>query len=201
MISTLLSCRHMETITQWLTSAYLFVIHNQVIIALVMIGSIFALSLRRFTVASKRSHRWRIKSAKRALKKLRAIESPAAIFSYLREMDAFVFEELLLTIFKELGCKVRRNSRYTGDGGVDGKIQINDNWLLIQAKRYEGSIRSSDVREFAALCGNENLAGLFIHTGKTPAPIWKFVYENSHVMLVSGQRLINLIKGKPGELF
>ncbi len=38
--------------------------------------------------------------------------------AYLRKIDPFVFEELLLEGFERRGFEVIRNRRYTGDGGL-----------------------------------------------------------------------------------
>ncbi|MEX6059375.1 restriction endonuclease [Enterobacter hormaechei] len=40
--------------------------------------------------------------------------------NYLRKIDPFVFEELLLEGFEAHGFRTIRNKRYTGDGGIDG---------------------------------------------------------------------------------
>lgn len=45
--------------------------------------------------------------------------------AYLRKIDPFVFEELLLEGFERRGFEVIRNRRYTGDGGIDGRVKID----------------------------------------------------------------------------
>ncbi|WP_192840691.1 restriction endonuclease, partial [Enterobacter hormaechei] len=44
--------------------------------------------------------------------------------NYLRKIDPFVFEELLLEGFEAHGFRTIRNKRYTGDGGIDGQVII-----------------------------------------------------------------------------
>jgi restriction system protein len=113
--------------------------------------------------------RWRVRKAKEVLLKIRQFnteKSHLSVLNYLKKIDPFVFEELLLTCFKESGCKIKRNRRYTGDGGIDGKVWINGKQHLIQAKRYSGHIKKSHVEEFITLCKKKRKSGLFIHTGR-----------------------------------
>lgn len=51
--------------------------------------------------------------------------------AYLRKIDPFVFEELLLEGFERRGFEVIRNRRYTGDGGIDGRVKIDGQTRLI----------------------------------------------------------------------
>ncbi|MGM8474744.1 restriction endonuclease, partial [Enterobacter hormaechei subsp. steigerwaltii] len=68
--------------------------------------------------------------------------------NYLRKIDPFVFEELLLEGFEAHGFRTIRNKRYTGDGGIDGQVIIGKYRYLIQAKRYRGHIALQHVQEF-----------------------------------------------------
>ena len=138
-----------------------------------------------------KSHRRRIRAADRALAKLSEIQSPAARFAWLRKMDPFTFEEMILTALKREGAKIKRNRRYTGDGGADGRAVINGETHLIQAKRYSGHINAADVREFASLCAANGVKGLFVHSGKTGGG--SIVAMGSGVVrIVSGQGLLTL---------
>ncbi len=79
-------------------------------------------------------------NAVRYLKILAELETPQDQFYYLRGLNAFVFEEMILTALKKHGFKIIRNKRYTGDGGIDGRAYKNDQHYLIQAKRYRKHI-------------------------------------------------------------
>ena len=146
-------------------------------------------------------HRINIKKAGRVLRKIRSFDGPdrnARIFSYLRKIDPFVFEELLLTAFKDQGFKIIRNKRYTGDGGIDGKvIDRNKCLILIQAKRYGGYINENHVQEFSDMIKNHRKAvkGYFIHTGKTGNNSKVLFSSCEYVELISGSSLIKLIDG------
>lgn len=125
--------------------------------------------------------------------KIRGIEQDGAKINYLRKIDPYVFEELLLTAYELKGCKAIRNTAYSGDGGLDGQIiDKTGKRLLIQAKRYSGHIKRSHVSEFIKLCRKEHCGGLFIHTGKTSAATRNFARAN-RIKIVSGSELIRLL--------
>ena len=76
-------------------------------------------------------HAWRIRKAEWVLKQLKVLaetSGPAAQFGFLRSkaVDPFTFEEAILSALKERKLKIRRNHRYTGDGGIDGKAWRQD---------------------------------------------------------------------------
>ncbi len=116
---------------------------------------------------------------------------PRRQFGYLRYTNHFIFEEMILSAFKKLGFKIIRNKRYTGDGGIDGKIIIDRKVVLIQAKRYKGHINPRHVEEFSNICRNHGCTGLFVHTGKTGKLSRKLT--NNIVDIVSGQRMLDLL--------
>jgi restriction system protein len=118
-----------------------------------------------------------------------------AVFAYLRKIEPFVFEELLLTCFERQGFKIVRNTRYTGDGGIDGKVYIDGGLYLIQAKRYSGSIKLSHLEEFSStIKSNRSVGGYFIHTGTTGTGCRSYLDQHPSIQLISGQRLIEFIK-------
>lgn len=144
-----------------------------------------------------RSHRRRIRAARRALRKIRPwLCEPSGsprVFGYLRKVDALSFEELVLQCFVDMGWRVRRGTRYSGDGGVDGHVRLpfDHYWTAIQCKRYSSAIDPTHVREFAEIV--YPLRGLFVHTGRTGQQSHQARGES--VTMVSGDRLIALING------
>lgn len=134
------------------------------------------------------------RKASRSLKALRAIGDPARQFGYLRSVNPFVFEEMILTALQEMGHGIRRNRRYTGDGGIDGRAIINGEKVFIQAKRYRQHITAEHVSAFASLCRRSGKKGIFVHTGKTGKQSWKNGAEG-HIDIVSGSRMLNLLTG------
>ena len=122
----------------------------------------------------------------------------ARALGYLRKIDPLVFEELILTAIEEDNVQVRRNFRYTGDGGVDGEITYGGQRVLIQAKRYSSHIQRAHVQAFASVCAAHSALGLFLHTGRTGEGSRGAITEaGDRVQIVSGRRLIEFLT-KPG---
>lgn len=139
------------------------------------------------------------KTAKKLYKRINEIKNKDKgwLFSYLRKIDPFVFEELILYTFKVKGYKIIRNKRYTGDGGIDGKVIINNKLYFIQAKRYSNYINPRHVENFAKICTENNVNGFFIHSGKTGEETKKIIKQYKNITIISGNRLYNFfIKGK-----
>lgn len=137
----------------------------------------------------------------RKLQKLGEASGPGSQMAYLRSkaVDPFVFEEAILTALRERGLRIRRNKRYTGDGGIDGNAWIGKQRVLIQAKLYTNHIAPADVREFARLCQRHRAMGLFVHSGRTGPASRKQLTDELDI--VSGERLLQLLCGDPLRLF
>lgn len=138
-------------------------------------------------------HKRNVRTAGKVIKKLEDFEYDGAKLNYLRKIDPFVFEELILTGFKAKGYKIKRNKRYTGDGGIDGRVKKDGKWYLVQAKRYSNSINPSHVLEFDSVIKKHKAAGgFFVHTGRTGAK--SLEYKTDCIEFVSGDKLLTLIK-------
>lgn len=165
--------------------------------------------LTRFILQPRRRLSWRkrvklarhqrfIHSAGTAFTKLQGEGNWAGKLAYLRRLHPTTFEELLLTALDSAGCQIQRNSRYTGDGGIDGRFYLADGSLvLIQAKRYQDAISTKHVTDFGLLCQRARAKGLFVHTGKTPQSA-KAQAAKAGVIVVSGQQLITFLAA-PGD--
>ncbi|MCZ8812466.1 restriction endonuclease [Escherichia albertii] len=145
----------------------------------------------------KHRHQRKQEQAKRVITRLSQIPTFSQKITYLRKIDPFTFEELILEAFERSGFTVIRNESYTGDGGIDGKVIIDNETCLIQAKRYKGFISPSHVNDFIRLCETHCASGFFCHTGKTSKPLMQKIKASNYVVIVSGERLINLINIKP----
>lgn len=147
-------------------------------------------------------HHLNIFSAQLRLKEIRQKAAEAesklpVVLGLLRRTDPFVVEEICLLCCQDQGWEIRHNHRYTGDGGVDGRTWINNQLYLIQAKRYRSHIDPAHVLEFRNVIQCEGAAGgLFIHTGKT-GPLSRQLLRDSQIVLLSGQRLVDFVLGKP----
>nr|WP_306670548.1 restriction endonuclease [Acidithiobacillus ferrooxidans] len=82
----------------------------------------------RIQSRKKRGHRQRQDAAGRRAVTISKIvgkdaqETFARRIAYLRKIDPLVFEELVLDAFQKEGWLVQRSTRYSGDGGIDGRI-------------------------------------------------------------------------------
>ena len=144
-----------------------------------------------------RRHKYKINKAKQILFKFRDFNDEfrnAKIITYLRKIDPYVFEELLLEAFEIKGYKVKRNKSYSNDGGVDGLIfNAREERIFIQAKRYKSFVNRQHIHEFSRfILANDAVGGYFIHTGKTSKPILE-QFRNSNIHIISGSKLVELI--------
>lgn len=158
----------------------------------------FALSIKRKQFSNKnKKHEWRIKQAATIINKLKMFEGEYRIpqsLTYLRKINPYTFEELLLTSFSSHGYQIQRNKSYSGDGGIDGKVyNKKGDCYLVQAKRYKGNIKKEHLQRFIQSIEEHNAqGGFFIHTGKTSNKCKMTIRETS-VTILSGTRLINFI--------
>ena len=143
-----------------------------------------------------RYHRYTLRQANKSLNKIRTLpaQQPEKIIAYLRKMHPHAVEELVLSAAELSGHPIKRNTRYTGDGGIDGQILINGSWHLVQTKRYRSAINPAHVAAFSSLCSKRNQPGLFIHTGRTGALSRQ--YKGDAVTFVSGDKLVGLVLGR-----
>lgn|SRR5680860_786694 len=133
--------------------------------------------------------------ASRVIDKIGSFEFAGQKINYLRKIDPFVFEELLLSSFEMKGFKVVRNKRYTGDAGIDGTIyDKRGNKIWTQAKRYRGYIDPKHITAFEDLLLKGNISvGYFIHTGKSSVGT-RTRFRNSRVRVIGGSSLIRLLE-------
>ena len=136
-----------------------------------------------------------------AIRDLDPIANPARAFGYLRAVNPYVFEEMVLTLLARRGLKIQRNRSYSGDGGVDGAFELHGQRWLIQAKRYRNAINPSHLAAFEAVCAQSGAYGMFIHTGRTGPSSRAFERAAAHVRIVSGRDLLALVAGEGFNLF
>ena len=107
-----------------------------------------------------------------------AVESPEEVQHWREELHQILTKELSPDAFERLTKRLLRESGFvqvevtgrSGDGGIDGKGIVRVSGLLsfhvvFQCKRYQGSVTSSQVRDFrGAMIGRAD-KGLLITTG------------------------------------
>ncbi|BAY41574.1 hypothetical protein NIES2111_59700 (plasmid) [Nostoc sp. NIES-2111] len=184
----------MSLITTW----GLIVILALILVCLVLFGN----KQRRYGRRNRRrnNHLRRITKAEAVLVRINKIieenhKPLPAVLAYLRKIDPLVFEELLLSSFQRQGYKIKRNERYTGDGGVDGRVWVHGQMYLLQAKRYKDSIKAEHLKEFAqVIVRHKASGGFFIHTGTTLAKSKSVLQQHPEIKLLSGQRLVDFLR-------
>lgn len=165
------------------------IIYDYIIIS----GCLLGLAILYFRLRNKNyRHTKNIKASKKILSKIGSFHNNGAKINYLRCIDPFVFEEMILTAYQNKGLKIRRNKKYTGDGGIDGQVFIDKKLYLIQAKRYSSYINPYHVSNFSEVIKKNRAAGgFFIHTGKTGKKA--HVNLDSNIKIISGEELLNLL--------
>ena len=154
-----------------------------------------------FRLLGRCNHHYHIGQARRVLARLVEIRAAGAaeaqILAYLRKIDPTTFEEMILELAERAGCLVRRNTRYSGDGGIDGRFHLPGErrpWI-VQAKRYRAAIRPQHVRDFAELVRRTGAAGLFVHTGRT-GDMSREAAGAADVVILSGFQLVRVAAGE-----
>ena len=156
----------------------------------IIIGFVFFSVLVRFLFKkTKHKHQRNINKSKRMIGKVSRIKDPNKQVVYLRKIDHFLFEEVVLSALSSMGLKIKRNAAYTGDGGIDGQVKIKGKWYLIQSKRYSNYIDKTHVEEFVNVCRKRKQPGLFIHTGKTGKETALVFQSTRNIHCVSGHLL------------
>ena len=154
----------------------------------------FVLTMFRQKKTRKGKHDHYIRQAGRSLAKIRSIKLAPQKLTYLRKLNPYVFEEMVLTAIDSYYGTIKRSDAYSGDGGIDGRCYINRVEVLIQSKCYDGYISAQHVKDFIEVCYQYNRPGLFVHTGKT-GRLAKRYFESRRVALISGEQLISLLEG------
>lgn len=157
--------------------------------------------LNRLSLIGKWMHLYRVKKARKVIKKLKEIakepNSNGKIIVYLRKIDPFVFEELILTVIEDGNVQVVRNKRYTGDGGIDGMFKVPRGKVLIQCKRYKSYINNKDVIELCQKVRNDkHHFGIFVHTGKTGNKAKQTIQVEKNIIFISGSVLVDIVIGR-----
>ncbi len=92
------------------------------------------------------------------------------LLNVLYKIKPDAFERLSQRILRESGFFQVEVTGKSGDGGIDGKGIVRVNGLLsfyviFQCKRYKGSVKPKEVREFRGAMIGRDVKGLFITTG------------------------------------
>lgn len=143
----------------------------------------------------KRRHRRNVATSRRALALLATFPHEGAVINYLRKVDPYVVEELVLSLLEEQGHFVWRNRAYSGDGGTDGAFYWpGRGWHAVQCKRYSRAINPAHARDFRALVERSYSGGVLVHTGRTGDQSQEAMAP-AGLFLLSGSTLTRSVKG------
>lgn len=92
-----------------------------------------------------------------------------ALLKVIAKLTPDAFERLCQRVLREYGfTKVKVTGR-SGDGGIDGvgvlRIKLLSFHVAFQSKRYKGSVRAREIRDFRGSMSAKTDKGLFITTG------------------------------------
>lgn len=150
-------------------------------------------ALSMLLTSSGRHARYRRKALRIYRKFNREHFTAGRMIVYLRKINPYVFEELVLTAFARKGFRVTRNRRYSGDGGIDGRLTVDGKRVLVQCKRYLSHICAEHVADFARICEREGCTGVFVHTGRTGRKSREVAAQWRTVTFISGDTLADLM--------
>ncbi len=118
-----------------------------------------------------------------------------------QEIDSAAFERLVKRLLRESGFVQVEVTGRSGDGGIDGKGIARINGLLsfhviFQCKKYQGSVSSSDIRDFRGAMVGRADKGLFVTTGTfTRDAIKEAIRDGAPpIDLVDGDQLADKLK-------
>ena len=114
------------------------------------------------------------------------------LLAILRDLEPDAFERLCQRILRESGfTKVSVTGR-SGDGGIDGagvlRVNLISFHVRFQCKRYVGSVRAGEIRDFRGAMVGRADKGLFMTTGR-------FTRDAAREAVRDGAPAIDLIDG------
>lgn len=156
---------------------------------------------RKMIADGKAHHVHRIHKSHEIIEKVTSIygqrQGQEKVINYLKKIDPYVFEELILSVLEKKKIKIQRNTSYSGDGGIDGIFHCKKGRVLIQCKRYSNYINYQDVRELAENVNKGKFyAGLFVHTGSTGKASTMVSHYYKNVIFLQDEYLAKFVAGE-----
>ena len=122
------------------------------------------------------------------------------LLSELLRLDPYEFEHLTRRLLREEGFSNTVVTQRSRDGGIDGvgtfRISLISFRVFFQCKRYSGSVRASEVRDFRGAMAGRGDKGLLITTGTftNDAKIEADREGATPIELIDGDRLCDLLR-------
>jgi restriction endonuclease Mrr len=152
------------------------------------------------------TRKFAIAEGKRILAKI--LKTPPAqgnevkvIFPILKQLNPFVFEEVLLQACERWQYHAIRTEKQTKDNGIDGGFACGGYFYVLQAKLYGGDPVPEHLGMFAKAIGWHQAArGFFCHTGRATEEFVAEAARHPQIEVVSGRKLTDFLLGER-ELF
>ncbi len=129
------------------------------------------------------------------------IEVSDDLLTILQGLSPSGFERICQRLLREAGFKKVVVTGKSGDGGIDGEgiLEINPLMsfkVLFQAKRYQGTVSSSTVRDFRGAMQGRADKGIIITTGRFSQEAKKEAIRDGAppIELVDGDALVELFE-------
>lgn len=123
------------------------------------------------------------------------------LLAVLKQLSPSGFEHICQRLLREAGFEQVTVTGKTGDGGIDGHGILEINPLMsfrvvFQCKRYDGTISSSQVRDFRGAIMGRGDKGIFITTGRFSKDAINEALRDGvpPIELVWGDRLVGLFE-------
>ncbi len=123
------------------------------------------------------------------------------LLDILLAMEPSAFERLVQRLLRESGFIQVEVTGRTGDGGIDGKgiMRLGGLWsfqVIVQCKRYKGSVTAGQVRDFRGAMVGRADKGLLVTTGNfTKDAVREATRDGAPAIdLIDGDQLIDKLK-------
>jgi len=123
------------------------------------------------------------------------------LITVLQNLSPNGFERICQRLLRESGFKKVTVTGKSGDGGIDGEgiLEINPLMsfkVLFQAKRYQGTVGSSIIRDFRGAMQGRADKGIIITTGRFSQDAKKEAIRDGAppIELVDGEQLVDLFE-------
>lgn len=122
----------------------------------------------------------------------------AELLEKLKSVDPYLFEKIILRLFKRMGYGEIIETKKSHDGGIDGIInqdQLGLEKIYLQAKRYgDTKVREKDIRNFIGAMSGDTSKGVFVTTSTfDESAILKASSAHHVISLIEGQKLVQLM--------
>ncbi len=113
--------------------------------------------------------------------------------------NPYYFEKIVLVLFKKMGYGDFKETKKSGDGGIDGIInqdQLGLDKIYIQSKRYalDNKVREPQIRNFIGAMSSDVSKGIFVTTSSfEQSAIQKAKAATHKIVLIDGAQLVELM--------